>query len=489
MSSSAAPRKQERDFSKEVKALIPQVTELAKNNQLQEAVDKLLVLEKQTRNASDLASTSTILTTIPNLCYKASNYGLLGSSVVLLAKRHGQLKEAVVKMMDEVLGYLPAIKEKEGVEQWLELIKTFRGVTEGKIHLELPRARLTVLLSKHHELLAQTAPPPSTETSTVSATAPKSTTSSSEPEKEKEPVSSKEHLDRAADLLSELQVETYSSMERREKTEFILEQMRLESQRGNWTRVRVGGRKINRAHLKEDGYTDLKLKFYSLIIALALEEDAFLDACKAYQEVYDTDEVKNDEAKAKEALEMVAYFVILAVYDNEQSDMLHKLFHDKKMEKVALQHELLKSFTTRELMRWPGIETLYGPTLRASSVFSANDKKGESRWEVLHNRVIEHNIRVVAEYYTRITIGRLAELLDLPEERTELVLCRLVVAKTVYARIDRLAGVIIFDAKKSGDDVLNEWSGNLEKMLGLIEKTSHLINKEYAVHAAKVISK
>lgn len=45
---------------------------------------------------------------------------------------------------------------------------------------------------------------------------------------------------------------------------------------------------------------DLKLKFYSLIIALALEEDAFLDACKAYQEVYDTDEVKNDETKAKE---------------------------------------------------------------------------------------------------------------------------------------------------------------------------------------------
>lgn len=35
----------------------------------------------------------------------------------------------------------------------------------------------------------------------------------------------------------------------------ILDQMRLEAQRDQWPRVRVGGRKINRAFLKEDGNT------------------------------------------------------------------------------------------------------------------------------------------------------------------------------------------------------------------------------------------
>lgn len=110
----------------------------------------------------------------------------------------------------------------------------------------------------------------------------------------------------------------------------ILDQMRLESQRGNWVRVRVGGRKINRGYLKEEGnsvrplisssrssssppradlasfpsdlsfHQDLKLRYYDLIIALALEEDAFLDACKSYQEVYDTEEVKKDEARAQQ---------------------------------------------------------------------------------------------------------------------------------------------------------------------------------------------
>jgi hypothetical protein len=38
-------------------------------------------------------------------------------------------------------------------------------------------------------------------------------------------------------------------------------------------------------------------------------------------------------------------------------------------------------------MRWPGIEGIYGPTLRTTTVFG---KEGEKRWEDLHTRVIEH---------------------------------------------------------------------------------------------------
>ncbi len=45
---------------------------------------------------------------------------------------------------------------------------------------------------------------------------------------------------------------------------------------------------------------DLKLRYYDLMIQLALQDDAYLDACKAYQEVWDTEEVKEDEAKCQE---------------------------------------------------------------------------------------------------------------------------------------------------------------------------------------------
>ncbi|KAJ9124200.1 hypothetical protein QFC22_000997 [Naganishia vaughanmartiniae] len=174
--------------------------------------------------------------------------------------------------------------------------------------------------------------------------------------------------------------------------------------------------------------------------------------------------------------------------------------------------ELLKSFITKELMRWPGVESLYGPALRESDVFAPSsgavgvEDAGSKRWENLHKRVIEHvrnrsrlgilldraanvlqsqNIRVVALYYTQITLTRLTELLDLPPDAAERTLCKLVTDKTVKAKIDRPAGIVNFKQKQTADQTLNEWSGDLGKMLGLIEKTSHLINKEYAIHAAR----
>ena len=115
--------------------------------------------------------------------------------MVLLAKRHGQLKEAVVRMIDTTITFLAEIKQKGSQKDWLELLETLRTVTEGKvsklthkvahptdassqavelttpllpdslrqIYLELPRARLTTLLSRHHEKLAETAPAPTPE--------------------------------------------------------------------------------------------------------------------------------------------------------------------------------------------------------------------------------------------------------------------------------------------------------------------------------------
>ena len=42
---------------------------------------------------------------------------------------------------------------------------------------------------------------------------------------------------------------------------------------------------------------ELKLRYYDLIVQLALQEDGYLEACSAYQEVWDTEEVKKDEAR------------------------------------------------------------------------------------------------------------------------------------------------------------------------------------------------
>ena len=72
---------------------------------------------------------------------------------------------------------------------------------------------------------------------------------------------------------------------------------------------------------------------------------------------------------------------------------------------------------------------------------------------------------------------RLKELLDLDEDETETFLSTLVCQKTVNAKIDRPAGIVTFGQSRDADDVLNEWSGNMKSLLGLLERIDHLITK------------
>ena len=135
-------------------------------------------------------------------------------------------------------------------------------------------------------------------------------------------------------------------------------------------------------------------------------------------------------------------------------------------------------------MRWPMVEQEYGPSLCKTDVFSeteagaGGDEKAQQRWKDLRKRVIEHNVRVVAKYYTRVQFSRLTQLLDLSEDETETYISDLVTAKTIYARIDRPARLVSFKRPSDADDVLNEWSGNMKSLLGLLERIDHLITKE-----------
>ncbi|KAI1789766.1 hypothetical protein LXA43DRAFT_1182999 [Ganoderma leucocontextum] len=472
----ADPKKQEKDFTKEVDELLPQVQSLAQSGKLQESLDKIYVLEKQTRNASDMNSTTRLVKEASELCYKAGKLELLNSNINTLSKKHGQLKAVIQALVEQAIGWLEEIRKSTGTEKWLQLIETLRNVTEGKIFLETPRARITLLLAQYHETL----------TAAASAT----------------PASRKEALQLASDLLSDLQVETYSSMDRREKTEFLLEQMRLliafarlkdaeiggegkDSIAGGeaeWVKVRVGGRKVNEEFLKNKENEDLKLKYYDMMIQYALYQSAYLDAAKYYHKVWETPSIKEEvNGRGREALEHIVYYVVLAPHDNEQSDMLHRLFNDPALPKLELNYALVKCFTTPELMRWPGIEQIYGPHLKKTSVFSS-----PKLWEDLHTRVIEHNIRIVSQYYTRITLIRLTSLLDLTQQQTEETLCRLVVSGTVWARIDRPASIVNFRQSRGAEDVMNDWSSDMQRLLGLVEKTWMGVNAAQAAQSRAV---
>lgn len=74
-------------------------------------------------------------------------------------------------------------------------------------------------------------------------------------------------------------------------------------------------------------------------------------------------------------------------------------------------------------------------------------------------------MRTIAKYYTRCSMARLTELLDLPPKETEDVVARLAASKMIYAKMDRPAGVVTFEEPKRTDGLLNDWAADMNKLM------------------------
>ena len=63
------------------------------------------------------------------------------------------------------------------------------------------------------------------------------------------------------------------------------------------------------------------------MIELGQHEGDYLDICKNYRQVHETStiqEVGQDALKKIQTLKNVILYVVLAKYDNEQSDLIHR---------------------------------------------------------------------------------------------------------------------------------------------------------------------
>ena len=85
---------------------IPEAQTLAAQGKLNEALEMLTSLEKQTRSGADTHSTGRVLVTIVQLCFEAKDWNQLNEKVIDLVKKRAQLKQAVAKMITECCSFL-----------------------------------------------------------------------------------------------------------------------------------------------------------------------------------------------------------------------------------------------------------------------------------------------------------------------------------------------------------------------------------------------
>ncbi len=226
MPDSEEKRKMEKDYSEEVKVKLPELKKIAvERGKVDEAVEALLAFEKQTRQGGDEPSTTKVARCIVEVCFEARDWPRLKETLVTLSKRRQQFKQTVQSMTQLAMQSLMALSDK-AVK--LELIDTLRVITEGKIYVEVERARLTRYLAQIKE--------------------------------------DEGNVSEAAELLQEIQVETFGTMDAKEKLEFILDQMRLCLAKGDFVRAHIIARKVTNKALAKPEFQEIKVRYYELMV-------------------------------------------------------------------------------------------------------------------------------------------------------------------------------------------------------------------------------
>lgn len=384
------------------------------------------------------------------MAFDEKEYKWLRELMVLLSKKRGQAKKAITDMVQQVMKYLDKMPTRE---EKFNLINALRLVTDGKMYVEVEYARCTKIFSEMKEEDGQ--------------------------------------LDEATETIQEVQIETYGSMEKTEKLEYILYQLSLVLKRKDYVRTQIILKKISKKGLNDKDLEKIKINYYSQIIEFYNHEKDTLEVSKCYQVIYDT-MVKAEENKecnlefdAKEKsrnFENFVVYLLFTPYSNEQYDLLNivNTRYARELEAIPMLEKFVHKFLLSELM--PLDENDVKNDLGRFEPFQEHIEFSAEHMEALYKQIIQHNLRVIEKYYTQIRLDRLSKLILVNVDRAELEIADMVVNKRIIAKINRLDGIVKFGKKEFVNDTLNNWNHDIKTLLSKIDTTCHLINREKVVY-------
>lgn len=284
-------------------------------------------------------------------------------------------------------------------------------------------------------------------------------------------------------------------MDKREKIEFILYQMKIMIKKQDYVRLIIISRKINTKNINEKGLEDLKIQYYSYLAIYYTHENQYLENAKCYKEIYEIlrkdEELRNKLPQELEfgfninidhLLANLVLYTAIASYSIEQSGLVEYINKEYKyeLERAPKLLRVVDALRSTELIvtnpAYYEVDNL--------EIFSKAENKENHKVD-FKKQLIQHNLRTVEKYYEKVTIQRLSELFEDPIDQIESELCEMINKKLIVARIDRLHGTISFKTKKSENEVLNEWRVDIHKILDLVDSTCNLINRENELLAVK----
>eukprot|EP01036_Dinobryon_divergens_P022207 gene22207-30447_t len=245
-----------KDYTAEVSSLINQIESTANDTGIDDSITALLVMEKKCRVNNDFTNLTLISKYMLKLCKETLNWSKLNAVLALINKRSSQIKSVITSAVAEAMDYINSTPS-EAIK--MDLIKSLKDICDGKIYVESESAKLHFMLSKMYE--------------------------------------EKGNLDSACEIVQDVHVETYGSLSKKEKADFILEQIRLNLLKKDYIRM-------NLKTIEETGFEEVKVKFYRMMIEYHMVEKNTWEIAQAYHKIANTPMLATVSGSPDGAVEM-----------------------------------------------------------------------------------------------------------------------------------------------------------------------------------------
>jgi len=297
------------------------------------------------------------------------------------------------------------------------------------------------------------------------------------------------NIDEAARILQDVQVETYGSMDHREKVEFILYQMKVMIKKADMIRLLIVSRKVTEKTFKDQRIEDLRVQYYAYYSIYQRHEQLYLETARSFKAVFDSlakgaSELANLPAANEfgfsfnpdHVFTLLIFFTTIADHSAEKTQLLNEFntVYVSHLEKHPHLLALVRGLLSKELIN----TALDHWHIDQAELFQRGYPHADEHRADFRKQLIQHNIITCAGYYERAQLGRLAELSGVGVEELETELCSLVNADILRGKVDRIEGVVTFRRQRRDDEILDDWVQDVNGLLDLVNHTCNLIERE-----------
>lgn len=388
----------------------------------------------------------------------------VGAIFLSLSKKRNQSKRAQTDMLKVIIEEIYPSESRQQIQE--SILKAVIEITEGKIYVEYEYSWAVRKLTEIYLLNG--------------------------------------NLEEAVKLIQDIQIETFGSLSKVYKVEYILFQIKILLEKGDFIRTLIVSNKVIRKNLNDKGLEELKIQFYDLMIKYYNHEEKYFDVSMCYKSLYDysqdlAQKIKECNSKGEaQSEECILYNKVLAILNpidlfekyitflnlcpptKEYFDAMNEIKskYVKELDIYSYLGNIVKlklgDDTTQVTESFLATFNKFGAFIDDKAYF--ND--GRLNFRLFRKYFIQHNLLLLNKFFSQISLQRISELIAIPKEEAESEICDMVNNNYMYAKINRIKAVVSFRRKKNYDDKLNSLDDDLYKMLDMLESTCHLIHKE-----------